>query len=83
MCFYAGSLPYRNEHESPSLWDQLVQLMQQKNVETGTCSSRGCYVDLGPNTELQLLHVGEDYIDESNPCLVYQCTVCHLVHFQG
>ena len=72
MCFYAGSL---TEHESPSLWDQL---MQKQNVETGTCSSRGCYVDLGTEKELQLLHVGEDYIDENNPCFVYQCTVCQL-----
>ena len=71
----AASLTYRNEYLSPSLWTQLVQLMQQANTDTGTCGPGGCYIRLDSNN-LKFLREHERFIDESgNPCLVYTCTV--------
>lgn len=60
-----GSSIYRFKRQNPS-----------QQVETGTCGRDiiGCYVET-LDKELQLLFEHDQYIPDSDPCLVYTCMV--------
>ena len=70
---HAGSL--YNSRAYPSRWNQLAQMMQEENAETGQCGRTGCFVDVPGESKTLQLHKFESATLESDPCVEYYCTV--------
>ena len=77
VCLYSY-LGYYNNGLGVSSWDRmLAELMQGRNIQTGTCENDLCYVKIGVGVEDRVLKRGEAFFPDrsTDPCLQYVCEV--------